>query len=123
MSSKLFSLAVAFVIVVVFMAIAITFAIRKHNSAEFVLPEGEHKALVELHCTRCHSPKLIVQNRQTREGWDDVIDLMQAKHGLWKLEPNDRKSILDYLETHLSPGSRDSMDDLGPRNVNPLPKE
>ena len=89
--------------------------------ADAQLPDDKSRALVEQTCTKCHSPKLLLQQRLSRAAWDRVITVMQERNGLWDLEPPVRKEVLDYLEKHFAPVLRDSLDDLGPRNVNPLP--
>jgi hypothetical protein len=64
--------------------------------------------LVKMHCTVCHSARLITQNRANRDGWLAMIRWMQEKHGLWPLGENEMV-ILDYLEENYSPsfvGSR-----------------
>ena len=86
-----------------------------------LLPEGKHQNLVIANCVACHSARLVVQNRMSRTGWDETITWMQKKHNLWVIPPGTRDRILDYLSTHLGPGTGDSMDGLGPRRVNPLP--
>lgn len=58
--------------------------------------------MVKAQCTSCHSPKLISQNRFTRDGWKQKIRWMQANHNLWDLgeaEP----VVLDYLEKYYAP--------------------
>lgn len=57
---------------------------------------------VRANCTGCHSPKLITQNRASREGWAEMINWMQATQGLWKLGEN-KAVILDYLAEHYAP--------------------
>lgn len=55
--------------------------------------------MVRAHCTSCHSSKLILQYRTSRQGWLDKIRWMQQKQNLWQLgeaEP----IILDYLAKH-----------------------
>lgn len=55
--------------------------------------------MVRAHCTSCHSSKLILQYRTSRQGWLDKIRWMQQKQNLWELgeaEP----IILDYLAKH-----------------------
>jgi len=99
--------------------IALLFIALSASAAD--LPEGKSRLLVETTCTKCHSAKLLTQQRLTRASWDRVITIMQERNGLWDLEPPARKEILDYFEEHFSPKSVDSMDGLGPRNVNPLP--
>lgn len=63
---------------------------------------SEELPVVLSSCTPCHSAKLITQNRATREGWDEMIDWMQATQGLPSLG-NKRTLILDYLSTFYSP--------------------
>lgn len=58
--------------------------------------------LIRAHCTGCHSPKLILQNRFTRDGWKQKIRWMQRTQKLWDLgeaEP----AVLDYLTKHYGP--------------------
>lgn len=85
------------------------------------LPVDKGRDLVVTNCTKCHSPKQLSQQRLSRAAWDRTITVMQERNGLWELEPPIRTAILDYLEKHFSPKAHDSMDALGPRNVNPLP--
>lgn len=59
--------------------------------------------LVIAHCTGCHSGKLVLQNRATRQGWEQIIRWMQKKQGLWKLPASDEKQILDYLAAAYAP--------------------
>ena len=54
-------------------------------------------------CTACHGFKLVAQQRQSRRQWDETIDLMTAKHGMPKLEGDERKIVLDYLEASFPP--------------------
>ena len=63
----------------------------------------ENLYMVKAQCTSCHSSKLIVQNRFTRDGWKQKIRWMQAKHNLWDLGETE-KQVLDYLEKHYPPG-------------------
>jgi mono/diheme cytochrome c family protein len=63
-------------------------------------------------CTACHGFKLVAQQGMTRAQWDDSLNWMTTKHGMNALEGDDRKLILDYLETQYPPvtrtGGRDS---------------
>lgn len=58
--------------------------------------------LVKTNCTACHSSQLVLQNRATREGWEEMIIWMQETQKLWDLGENQDK-ILDYLATHYAP--------------------
>ncbi|WP_221390155.1 hypothetical protein [Dyadobacter sp. NIV53] len=58
--------------------------------------------MVKAQCTSCHSSKLIIQNRFTRDGWKQKIRWMQANHNLWDLGETE-KQVLDYLEKYYAP--------------------
>lgn len=58
--------------------------------------------LVRRSCTSCHSSKLVIQNRATREGWKQMIVWMQATQGLQDFGKYEVK-ILDYLEKNYAP--------------------
>lgn len=63
-------------------------------------------------CTSCHSSKLIVQNKATREGWEQMIRWMQKSQGLGDLG-NNETLILDYLSKYYAPkkeGRRPNLD-------------
>ena len=61
--------------------------------------------LVVTNCTNCHSPKLVTQNRATKEGWRSMIEWMQETQNLWDLGENEEK-ILEYLAKNYSPGQQ-----------------
>ncbi|MEL6124216.1 MAG: hypothetical protein AAFQ02_05180 [Bacteroidota bacterium] len=76
------------------------------------LAYDENFELVRAVCTSCHSSQLIIQNRATREGWQDMIRWMQATQGLPDLGTAEPK-VLDYLATHYAPkdmGRRSPLD-------------
>ncbi len=66
----------------------------------FIAANGYEQVIA--HCTRCHSSKLVLQNRATREGWEEMIRWMQASQKLWDLGEAE-KPILDYLATNYGP--------------------
>lgn len=66
------------------------------------LKQGEGLELVLGNCTNCHSAKLIIQNRATRDGWKNMIRWMQETQKLWDLGDQEAK-ILDYLEANYAP--------------------
>ncbi len=66
------------------------------------LKEGPGRKQVQSFCLSCHSSKLITQNRATADGWESMIDWMQATQGLSSLGSN-RKIIVDYLSTYYAP--------------------
>lgn len=63
------------------------------------LPKGTGRSQVAETCTPCHSAALILQNRMSRQRWDETITGMQEKQGLGELTPGIRNQILDYLES------------------------
>ncbi|MEM7510480.1 MAG: hypothetical protein AAF388_06080 [Bacteroidota bacterium] len=63
--------------------------------------EGDYMTVIA-NCTSCHSSKLILQNRATKEGWEEMIRWMQQTQKLWDLGENEEK-ILAYLTEHYGP--------------------
>lgn len=49
------------------------------------LVHAEGINLIKKHCLGCHSDQLIIQNRMSRERWEDNIQWMQETQGLWNL--------------------------------------
>ncbi len=68
-----------------------------HVETGFIADEGYE--LVIANCTGCHSSKLVIQNRATREGWKNMIIWMQTTQNLWDLGTSEEK-ILTYLARH-----------------------
>ncbi len=68
------------------------------------LPIADGFEKVRLHCTGCHSGRLVAQNRATREGWLGLIRWMQRTQRLPDLGP-DEDVVLDYLAAQLGPRS------------------
>ncbi|MEM8897085.1 MAG: monoheme cytochrome C [Bacteroidota bacterium] len=71
-----------------------------HVATGFIA-EGDYMTVVA-NCTSCHSSKLVLQNRATKEGWEEMIRWMQQTQKLWDLGENEEK-ILNYLATHYGP--------------------
>lgn len=78
-----------------------------------VLVPGDGLEIVKANCTSCHSAKLIVQNRASREGWISIIRWMQKSQGLWELGENE-EIILDYLAKHYPPEEKGRRANLEP---------
>lgn len=62
----------------------------------------ERLTLIVAQCTACHSSKLILQNRFTRDGWKEKIRWMQRTQKLWDLGETE-PVVLDYLEKYYGP--------------------
>lgn len=71
-----------------------------HVPSGFIANEGFKTVLAN--CTNCHSSKLVIQNRATREGWESMIRWMQQTQKLWDLGENEGV-ILDYLSKNYAP--------------------
>lgn len=49
-------------------------------------------------CVACHNFKLVAQQGMSRHRWDSTLNMMTERHGMPKLEGEDREIILRYLE-------------------------
>ncbi len=83
-----------------------------HVATGFKADEGMDKVIT--HCTACHSSKLVIQNRATREGWEQMIIWMQQTQKLWDLG-RDKDVVLDYLARNYAPekqGRRQNLSEI-----------
>jgi hypothetical protein len=69
----------------------------QNTSAIAALKPGPGREQVQINCIPCHSTAIITATHATRERWDELITMMQQKHGLWPIVPTIRKQLLDYL--------------------------
>lgn len=65
---------------------------------------------VVAHCTSCHSPQLLVQQRLDRDGWSAAIRRMKNE-GLWDLG-EDEARIVEYLSTYYGRAAENSVSRL-----------
>ncbi len=86
-------------------------------TADFL--EGPGRLMTIAQCTGCHSGALVRQFRSSRDGWQNLIRWMQAKQGLWPLDPSIENEILDYLSTRYGRSS-DADDRRRPAIADPL---
>jgi len=49
------------------------------------------------YCSACHSIRLVAQQGQDREGWEEILDWMQEEQGMTGLPPPVRERVLAYL--------------------------
>lgn len=68
-----------------------------HVETGFVDAEG--LMTVINNCTNCHSAKLVIQNRMSKEHWNATIRWMQETQNLWDLGLN-QEIIVNYLVTN-----------------------
>lgn len=78
-----------------------TFTPRDEAPEEF--PAGPGRDETFYSCTACHNFKLVAQQGLNRRQWDDSLNWMTEKHGMPKLEGDERKQVLDYLEASFPP--------------------
>jgi len=55
---------------------------------------------VKENCTVCHTGRFIVINGGNKKFWAYKIGLMQNAFGLWKLKPEVKKRIINYLSKY-----------------------
>ena len=67
------------------------------------LPPGPGRETVFIKCAACHSLRIVLQQRLSRDVWDEVLVWMKEEQSMPKLDPELRELILDYLSTHFSP--------------------
>ena len=89
---------------------------------QVTLAEEHDRLLLLLHCTRCHSEKLIDQQHLNKKDWDNTLLWMETKHNLIFPSPAIRKKILNYLGKYHGPTTEKNVHPMGLRPVNPLPK-
>ena len=61
------------------------------------LPRSDDVDLVAGYCAPCHSLAIIMQQRQSADGWNYLLDWMEEKQGMAPLAAEDRAAILGYL--------------------------
>jgi hypothetical protein len=66
-------------------------------------PAGPGREETFRSCTPCHGFKIVAQQGQSRRQWDETLDFMTQRHNMPRLEGDDRKIVLDYLEASFPP--------------------
>lgn len=87
------------------LALAAAGAARAQETPE-ALPEAPGREETFHACTACHGTAVISRSRLPREGWDELMDWMTEKHGMARLEGEERRVIVDYLARAFPPGQR-----------------
>ncbi len=67
------------------------------------LPPGPGQEETFYACGACHSVRLVIQQGLSRERWDETLVWMVQEQEMERLEPDERKLILDYLSTYITP--------------------
>jgi hypothetical protein len=66
-------------------------------------PDGPGREQTFYACVACHGFKLVAQQGQTRQQWEDTLAWMTQRHGMPPLEGELRNTVLDYLEATFPP--------------------
>ncbi len=61
------------------------------------LPRSVGHDTVSAYCAACHSLQIVMQQRQSRDGWDYLLTWMTDKQGMAAPPPETREEILNYL--------------------------
>ncbi len=64
------------------------------------LPPGAGREDVFVQCSTCHSLRLVMQQRLSRERWEEILEWMVEEQGMAALSYPEQDRILDYLGTH-----------------------
>jgi len=72
------------------------FTPRDESPADY--PAGAGRDQTFYTCTPCHGFKIVAQQGQSRRQWEETLDFMTQRHSMPKIDGNDRRIVLDYLE-------------------------
>ncbi|GJL92088.1 hypothetical protein [Hyphococcus sp.] len=61
------------------------------------LPRNSGYETVSAYCGACHTLQIVMAQRQSREGWDYLLNWMVEKQGMAPPSPETREEILNYL--------------------------
>lgn len=61
------------------------------------LPRSPGFEEVDIYCTSCHSLEIVMQQKLSRERWEELLVWMQEKQGMAPPEPADLDLLLAYL--------------------------
>ena len=77
------------------------FTPRDENPEDY--PPGPGRDATFYACTGCHGFKIVAQQGQSRQQWQDTLDWMTQKHGMPHVDGELRQIVLDYLEATYPP--------------------
>lgn len=66
-------------------------------------PAGPGREQTFYACVACHGFKIVAQQGQSRQQWDDTLNWMTERHKMPPVEGDLRKTVLDYLEATFPP--------------------
>jgi hypothetical protein len=77
------------------------FTPRDEAPEEFAAGPGRDETFYA--CTACHNFKLVAQQGMSRRQWDEIITMMNEKHGMPLPDAKEREVLLNYLEAAYPP--------------------
>ncbi len=72
------------------------------NEEYWGLPRSVGAESVAAWCSACHTLQIVMQQRQSRDGWDYLLHWMVDKQGMAEPPAETRAEILDYLSREFS---------------------
>lgn len=88
------------------LSLALPAAAARAQETPEALPEAPGREETFHTCVACHGTAVISRSRLSREGWDELMDWMTEKHGMPRLEGEERRVIVDYLARVFPPGTQ-----------------
>ncbi|UTW54632.1 hypothetical protein [Kordiimonas sp. SCSIO 12610] len=81
---------------------ALTATLFNPNDEYWGLPREEDASheLIDIYCSGCHSLSIVMQQRSTYDGWQDLLTWMEKKQGMPPLPEEDKKRVIAYLAKH-----------------------
>lgn len=70
------------------------------------LPEGKGREETFYGCSACHGLAIVTRQGLTRQGWEDMLQLMYTRHTMPRLPQEDEAVILAYLTEKFPPRRR-----------------
>lgn len=82
-----------------FLVLGLVFALTSHSGFAQTQDDGLAKALVQGHCTGCHSLQLVSAQRGDEQFWTNIIRWMQDTQNLWQIPTDQEQLIVAYLSS------------------------
>jgi len=83
-------------------AASTTASVFDPNDENWGLPRSAGVDSVATWCSACHTLQIVMQQRQSRDGWDYLLHWMVDKQGMAEPPAETRAEILDYLSREFS---------------------
>ncbi len=84
-------------------------SLKKDPVTNLIIDKGLED--VKENCTVCHTGRFIILNGGDKRFWEYKVLMMQNAYGLWKLKPEVKKRIVNYLAKYYSSRHNISLED------------